>query len=50
MPEVVSEGSDGTLSVDYGRFSVVLLEAIKEQQREIKELKAAIEKLQVERR
>ncbi|MGE5693006.1 MAG: tail fiber domain-containing protein, partial [Candidatus Zixiibacteriota bacterium] len=50
LPEVVSEGSDGTLSVDYGRFSVVLLEAIKEQQKEIKELKAAIEKLQVERR
>jgi hypothetical protein len=50
LPEIVSEGSDGTLSVDYGRFSVVLLEAIKEQQKEINELKAAIEKLQVQKR
>lgn len=42
LPEVVSEGSDGTLSVDYGRFSVVLLEAIKEQQKQIEELKTHV--------
>ena len=29
MPEVVSEGEDGLLSVEYGKISPLLLEAIK---------------------
>ena len=32
FPELVHEDSQGTLSVAYGKFSAVLLEAIKEQQ------------------
>lgn len=35
FPELVHEDSDGTLSVAYGNFSAVLLEAVKEQQRQI---------------
>jgi hypothetical protein len=30
VPEVVAEGSDGSLSVDYGRLTPVLVEAVKE--------------------
>jgi len=32
FPELVQEDSEGTLSVAYGKFSAVLLEAVKEQQ------------------
>lgn len=41
-PELVVEGQDGTLGVDYTGLIPVLIEAIKEQQEEIEELKAAI--------
>jgi Chaperone of endosialidase len=42
LPEVVVEGSDGILSVAYGNIVGVLIEAIKEQQKQIEELKAKI--------
>jgi hypothetical protein len=59
LPQVVAKGSDGYLSVDYGRLAPVLVEAIKEQQNqidtariensalraEIVELKALVEQL-----
>jgi autotransporter adhesin len=35
FPELVREDSEGTLSVSYGKFAAVLLEAVKEQQAEI---------------
>lgn len=47
VPEVVSFEQNGkdAKSVDYGRIAALLIEAIKEQQKEIKELKAQIDKL-----
>lgn len=48
FPEIVStwgNSKEGYLAVDYGRFSVILLEAVKEQQAEIEWLKAEIKEL-----
>jgi hypothetical protein len=42
FPELVQEGADGTLSVAYGNFSAVLVEAVKEQQAEIDRQKSAL--------
>jgi hypothetical protein len=42
LPEVVREGDDGMLSVSYGNIVGVLIEAIKEQQKQIDELKDII--------
>lgn len=40
IPEVVAKNSDGSVeSVSYGRLTAVLIEAIKEQQKQIEELK-----------
>jgi hypothetical protein len=44
FPELVS-GKDGSKTVDYGKLVPVLIEAIKEQQREIEKLKLEIEKI-----
>jgi hypothetical protein len=47
-PEAVRQGSDGAYSVDYGRLTPLLVEAIKEQQQENEDLKqrvAALEEL-----
>lgn len=44
-PEVVQTGSDGYKSVDYGRLTPILIEAIKEQQQEIDELKSLVKSL-----
>jgi hypothetical protein len=47
IPEAVSARNDGYLTVDYGRLTAVLIEAVKEQQKQIEELKtrlATIEK------
>ena len=38
------EDKEGTLSVDYGNITALLIEAIKEQQKQIDELKALIKK------
>jgi len=43
FPELVSTDSRGYKSVDYNKLSVVLLEAIKEQQKQIDELKAKLD-------
>jgi hypothetical protein len=42
LPQVVNENSDGMLSVSYGNIVGVLIEAIKEQQTQIEELKKSI--------
>jgi hypothetical protein len=39
FPELVTEGPDGTLSVAYGNFAAVLLEAVKEQSAEVTALR-----------
>jgi hypothetical protein len=45
LPQVVNEDYNGLLSVSYGNITGVLIEAIKEQQIQIKELKRQIEYL-----
>lgn len=45
LPQVVSRGSDGYLSVDYGRLTPVLVEAIKEQQSQVEALECENAKL-----
>ena len=42
LPEVIHENEDGMLSVAYGNITGVLIEAIKEQQKQIEELKAMV--------
>jgi hypothetical protein len=42
LPEVVQEQADGMLSVSYGNIVGVLIEAMKEQQKQIEELKAIV--------
>ena len=42
-PEVVRENEDGMLSVAYGNITAVLIEAIKEQQKQIEELKSRLD-------
>jgi len=43
LPEVVSTDKDGMKSVEYGNIVAVLVEAIKEQQKEIEELKLKLD-------
>ena len=45
LPEVVSEGEDGYFSIEYGKMVPLLLEAIKEQQKQIDELKHLVKNL-----
>lgn len=44
LPEIVNKGNDGLLGVEYGNISALLIEAIKEQQAQINELKALLNK------
>lgn len=46
LPEIVSTDDDGYKSVDYSKLAPLLIEAIKEQQRTIDELKNVNETLQ----
>lgn len=45
LPQVVFEQEDGMLGVSYGNITAVLIEAIKEQQTQIEELKELVNKL-----
>ena len=45
LPQVVHEQADGMLGVSYGNITAVLIEAIKEQQAQIEELKQLVNKL-----
>ena len=47
-PELIITDKQGYLSVDYQRFTVILLEAIKEQQKIIDKLQSAVGSLQTE--
>lgn len=44
-PEVVQTGTDGYKSIDYARLTPALIEAVKEQQKQIDELKALVKSL-----
>ena len=44
-PELVTTDADGFKSVDYTKLAPVLIEAIKEQQKQIDELKRMVEEL-----
>jgi hypothetical protein len=44
LPEIVNKGNDGILGVEYGNISALLIEAIKEQQTQINDLKALLNK------
>ncbi len=46
LPELVRDDQDGYKAVDYQKVTAVLVEAIKEQQKEIEALKAAVAALQ----
>lgn len=41
-PELVNTGSDGYKAVDYSKLTAVLIEGMKEQQREIEALQVAV--------
>ena len=45
LPSIVSKGSDGFYSVDYGRLTPLLVEAIKDQQKQIKSQQGQIDEL-----
>jgi hypothetical protein len=45
LPELVSESADGTLGVAYGNMVGVLIEAIKEQQKQIDALREQVKQL-----
>jgi hypothetical protein len=47
LPEIISVDSKGLKSLDYGKLTPLLIEAIKEQQKIINELKAKVQKLEV---
>lgn len=49
VPAVVSKGSDGFYSVDYGRLVPLLVEAMKAQQAEIESLKSEVATLKAKR-
>jgi hypothetical protein len=42
VPEVVTTDSEGYKSIDYSKLTAILIEAVKEQQREIAELKQLV--------
>jgi hypothetical protein len=50
LPEVVMEQSDGSLAVDYGRLTPVLLQAIKELKNQNEELTKRLNALEKARR
>ncbi len=45
---MVSQGADGYYSVDYGKLTPLLVEAIKEQQQSIEQLTAQVKALQAQ--
>jgi hypothetical protein len=49
LPEIVQTDVDGYRSVDYGKLTAVLIEAVKEQQAEIESLKSQMEQMRAGR-
>jgi len=50
LPELVHTDAEGMMSVDYSRLSAVLVEAVKEQQAMINELREEVSKLKADAR
>jgi hypothetical protein len=50
IPQIVTEGPEGYKAIDYSKMTVVLLEAIKEQQKQIEALKREVEVLKAQNR
>jgi hypothetical protein len=50
VPEVVTANAEGHKSIDYGQLSAVLVEAIKEQQALIEELRTRLSALEASAR
>ena len=50
MPELVSEDADGFKQVDYSKLPLMLLQAVKEQQKEIEQLKVTVAQLKLKNR
>jgi hypothetical protein len=48
LPEIISKGEDGLLSLDYGKVTPLLVEAIKQQQRHIEQQQQQIDNQQKE--
>ncbi len=48
-PQLVNKGDDGYLRVDYSPLTMMLLEAVQEQQAQISDLKAELEDLKAQR-
>jgi hypothetical protein len=48
LPEIVSTDNEGYKSVDYGKMNALLIQAIKEQQKEIAELKAILKSKKIQ--
>jgi predicted secreted Zn-dependent protease len=48
LPEIVSKGDDGLLSLDYGKVTPLLVEAIKEQQQQIDSYKSENDNLKIQ--
>lgn len=46
VPEIVTQGSDGMLAIDYARLTPLLVQAVKEQQTEIESLTQRLAKLE----
>ena len=44
-PELVSQRNDGIKGVDYGKLTSILIEAVKDQQKQIEELKSRLDEL-----
>jgi hypothetical protein len=49
LPEVVSTAGDGYKGVDYSKVTALLVEAMKEQQKEIETLKKEVERIKMSR-
>jgi hypothetical protein len=48
VPEVVSTNKDGYKSIEYANLTALLVEAVKEQQKQIDELKGELSTLKVQ--
>jgi len=49
FPELVSEDANGYKQIDYQKFTVILIEALKEQQKEIDEIRYELNQMDVDR-
>jgi hypothetical protein len=50
VPEAVTEGREGHLGISYSAITVLLLEAVKEQQKQLDELRGALKEPRAQRK